>query len=845
MTTTNFHSPQPESFNLRANLLNYLAFSSTVNDPPVAMDDGVVIFFEDFENGYGAWSMEDLWNQENEADTCGAMVAPFPSPSNAAYFGQDGICTYDTDYIPAGSLTLNTPVTLPPNSAPHLKFDSYEQTEDACGEYDFRYVEVSADGGTNWDTLGYLCTENAWYEAEFDLSAYSGGDILLRFRFNSGDGSVDGFFGWMVDDIAIATSEPFVTDENNAFNTPSVLDNDFDPNLDPLFVDSYDGSGLLGTLVSNGDGTFLYDPNGAFESLAPGEQASEVFSYVVTDGVLTDTASVTVIVTGVDDTPVTVEDYYSSPEDVLLDVPAPGVLANDYDPEGDPFAAELASLPAVGDLTFNADGSFTYAPLPESSYVVTFTYVISYGEMYGPQDTFFVGFGEAEFPEGTPVDGHVVTTLDGLPIPPLSFEVVGTSGYMATFTMLGPLTTTYNIPPNIEGSTLDTLYIDLGTDVDSAGFSFVLSCPGTVTEAITVTAYAADMSPVGTYFSDGYDFGYGYSENWVDLLPGTPFRSLQIDLQDLCSGFVIDNLTYQEAVAAPTLVTLNIFAVNDAPVADDLAFATDEDTPFNGMLTAFDIEGDPLGFSLDSGPAHGAVDIAAGGGFTYTPDENYNGADSFTFMVSDGDLSDGGQVDITINPVNDDPIVDAGEDQQSEESAPVSFAGTFSDSRLLNPQAVEIAWDFGDGETASGTLTPTHTYADDGDYTVTLVITDELGAAGTDSLLVSVANVEPLLEPIVDQDVEAGQQLGVTAFLSDPGWMDSHTLDVDWGDGITETIVLPYGTQEFDLSHAFTEVGIYTVSVTVTDDDGGTHAITFTVNVSATGYWTFLPMTQK
>jgi hypothetical protein len=350
---------------------------------------------------------------------------------------------------------------------------------------------------------------------------------------------------------------------------------------------------------------------------------------------------------------------------------------------------------------------------------------------------------------------------------------------------------------------------------------------------------------VGTFNFDASDLGYGFAENWAGIQPATDFRSLQIDVVDYCAAFVLDNLTYQQAEVVPTVVTLDILAVNDAPLADDLAFTTDEDVPYNGLLTGFDIEGDPLSFSPESGPAHGTLDLAADGSFTYTPDPDYFGADAFSFAVSDGELSDTGLVDITVGPVNDAPVVDAGPDQGADESAPVSFAGSFVDARLLQPQAVEIAWDFGDGATASGTLTPTHAYADDGDYTVTLVVTDELGLVGTDSLLVSVANVAPLLEPLADQDVLAGQQLDLTAVVSDPGWMDTHTLDVDWGDGITQTIQVPYGTLEIGLSHVFTQAGIYTVSVTVTDDDGGTDAITFTVNVSVSGYWTFLPMTSK
>jgi len=91
----------------------------------------------------------------------------------------------------------------------------------------------------------------------------------------------------------------FTTDEDTPFTTGNVLDNDSDPNGSPLSVSDYDDSAMLGALTDNGDGTFGYDPDGQFEALAAGEQALEVFQYTLSDGDLTDTATVTITITGV------------------------------------------------------------------------------------------------------------------------------------------------------------------------------------------------------------------------------------------------------------------------------------------------------------------------------------------------------------------------------------------------------------------------------------------------------------------------------------------------------------------------------------------------------------------
>ena len=101
-------------------------------------------------------------------------------------------------------------------------------------------------------------------------------------------------------------------------------------------------------------------------------------------------------------------------------------------------------------------------------------------------------------------------------------------------------------------------------------------------------------------------------------------------------------------------------AVNNAPVAVDSSYVTAEDAAFSGNLSATDADGDGLVFSIFSAAAKGMVTIndAALGLFTYVPDENVNGTDSFTFKVNDGETdSNTATVFVTINPVNDPPVI--------------------------------------------------------------------------------------------------------------------------------------------------------------------------------------------
>jgi len=127
-----------------------------------------------------------------------------------------------------------------------------------------------------------------------------------------------------------------------------------------------------------------------------------------------------------------------------------------------------------------------------------------------------------------------------------------------------------------------------------------------------------------------------------------------------------DSFTYQvfDGLATSNVATvrLTINAVNDAPVAVGEAYAFDEDVALevlpNGVLANdTDVDGDSLSVILVSGVAHGALTLSADGGFTYTPDANYNGSDSFSYKVNDGSAdSNVVTVNLTIGAVNDAPL---------------------------------------------------------------------------------------------------------------------------------------------------------------------------------------------
>ena len=127
------------------------------------------------------------------------------------------------------------------------------------------------------------------------------------------------------------------------------------------------------------------------------------------------------------------------------------------------------------------------------------------------------------------------------------------------------------------------------------------------------------------------------------------------------------------------VATINVTAVNDAPVAVADAFTINEDTALviaAGSLTAndTDIDGGALSVTSVQGALNGTVTLAAGT-ITFTPTANYSGPAAFTYTVSDGNGgSDTGTVNITVDPVNDDPVAVADAFTINEDTALVIAA---------------------------------------------------------------------------------------------------------------------------------------------------------------------------
>lgn len=284
-----------------------------------------------------------------------------------------------------------------------------------------------------------------------------------------------------------------------------------------------------------------------------------------------------------------------------------------------------------------------------------------------------------------------------------------------------------------------------------------------------------------------------------------------------------------------TTVTVTVTSVNDAPVATDDTFTTDEDTRLritSLLSNDFDVENDALVLSLVIAADKGLVARSPDGTVTYTPPENFNGVDTFTYTVSDGQVDSApARVTINVTDINDAPLVvsdvAALEVGQSSVSIDVLANDSDVDSDTLTVTEVGAATHgtatiqpdgtvlYQPGPTFRNTDSFTYTVSDNEGGTSTGTVTIALGAAApiAESDEGTVDEDSPVLIPVLANDTDPNGDTLTVITVSDPA---NGTAAIDNDGNVVYTPNADFfGTDTF--TYDVTDGGIITTAtVTVT-----------------------------
>ncbi|QDS96627.1 hypothetical protein FF011L_54390 [Roseimaritima multifibrata] len=376
---------------------------TAANDAPVAQNDAYSV-----AEGGSLTIPVGTGVLNNDSDTDGdTLTASLVSgPANAASFtlNADGSFSYTHDgsetatdqftyQVSDGTVTRNATVNLTitaVNDAPVAQNDAYTVAEGGSLTIPVGTGVLNNDSDAEGDTLTASLVSGPTNAASFTLNAdgsfsytHDGSETATdQFTYQVSDGTVTrnatvNLTITGVNDAPIAQNDAYTVAEGGSRIVPigtGVLSNDSDVDGDTLTVSLVTGPSHAASFTLNADGSFAYTHNG-------NEGATDQFTYQISDGTVTRTATVTLTITDVNDAPIALPDAYTISEGGLISIPAGiGLLQNDSDIEGDTLTASLVSGPSNA-LAFglNADGSFTYTHDGSETAVDQFVYEISDG----------------------------------------------------------------------------------------------------------------------------------------------------------------------------------------------------------------------------------------------------------------------------------------------------------------------------------------------------------------------------------------------------------------------------------------------------------------------------------
>ncbi|MEA5075213.1 MAG: tandem-95 repeat protein, partial [Coriobacteriia bacterium] len=688
---------------------------------------------------------------------------------------------------------------------------------------------VFTRSGTVWTEQAKLTAPDAGVNDAFGYTAAISGDTAVLGMYGDDDnGSTAG--------AAYLMGMPYTTAEDTplSVSAPGVLKNDTDADGDDLAAVLV-ADALNGTVALAPDGSFTYTPDADFFG-------EDTFTYAAGDGALSsEPAAVTVTVTPADDAPVTVDDAFLVDEDAVLTEAAPGVLANDSDPDGDTLTATLVKNVSNGTLNLSTTGAFTYTPKADFTGTDTFTYTAGDGVLSSESATVTITvtsandapvlawIGNKTVNEGSELRFTATATDVDVPADTLTFSLSGapagaaiTAAGVFTWTPTeaqgpgsytfdvqvsdGELTDSESITVSVMEVRTEPVLAPIGnkTIAEGSELTFTASATDADLPANTLTYSLSPGAPAGAAITSAGDFTWTPTE-----AQGYGMYMVTVTVSD---GWGSDYETF--------IVTVT--EVNVAPVLGpigDKTVAAGSELAFTASATDADLPANTLTYSLGAGAPAGAT-ITAGGAFSWTPTAGQTGPQDITVVVSDGTATDSEAITVTVTEMNVAPVLGAIGDKAVDELTELTFTASATDANL---PAQPLTFSLGAGApagaaiTAGGVFTWTPTEAQGpGSFDITITVSDgSLTDSETITVTVGEVNVAPVLAAIGLQTVTEGSELTFTASATDAD-LPANTL----------TYELTYGPEGASMTSAgvFTWTpteaqgpGVYAANVKVSD----------------------------
>ncbi len=834
-----------------------------VDDAPVALADGtttaedtpvvVDVLANDTDPDGDALVVAGLGDPAHGTVTVAADGRVTYTPE-ADFAGTDSFTYTVTDGTGLGDSALVTVTVTPVNDTPVAGDDTTVTDEDTPVVVDVLADDTDPDGDAlvvaglgdpAHGTVTVGADGRVTYTPEADFAGTDSFTYTVTDPAGASDEATVTVTVRPVNDPPVAVDDAVSTDEDTAVIV-DVLADDTDVDGDALTLVAVTDP-PHGSVVGLPDGTLRYLPDADFAG-------TDAFTYEIADGHgATATATVSVTVEPVNDTPVAGDDSLAVTEDTAT---AGSVAANDGDVDGDPLAWTLVEAPTLGRVEIDpADGSYVFEPLADAVGVDVFRYRVTDPDGEWAEATVRVTIGAVNDAPVAVADTWVLNEDTGTTGDPAADDT-DVDGDVLAVTAVGPAShgrvdlgpdglVTYTPDPEFSGT-------------DSFAYTVADGVGATDSSLVRITVTPVDDPPVAgpdeAVLDEDTSVVIDVLANDTDA-DGDELRVEEIEDEPEHGTAVVgadgtvtytpdpdyagrDSFTYD--VVDPTgledegVVEIEVRPVDDDPVVADQSFAGPEDAPVSGRLVAADADGDELVFVLVEGPVRGAFDLAPDGAFTFTPDPDDHGTFTAVVQVSDGEgAAPTATVTVIVVPVNDPPLP-AADAATTAEDTPVVIEVLANDTDIDGDiLAVGSLGSPGHGRVrlnGDGTVD----YTPDRDWFGTDSFTYRVGD-GTDE---AVATVTVTVSPVNDPPVAGDDGIGTdedTVVVFDP-----LTNDID-ADGDTLTVVAvtdpPHGAATLtgdgriryypDLDFAGTDAFTYTVE----DRHGDRDTATVTVAV--------------